>query len=299
MKRDFNEIIDNLKDTIASYSYLVDFKKVYNHVNSVIIPLNILNSLLGSGDKFDDLFISIIHKYPETLNVIPILLATRNKNYKINIIDKKLITFDFKNIVNTDEEYLKFVKETGLQELFTGGHITNLVDYIVGVEVGLDSNTRKNRTGNSMEDIVDQYLTSKGIIHHRQIKKEEIKNIYKYDELDTLNFDNNKQADKKFDFVFEMNGIIFLVETNFYGSQGSKLNETARSYEQLADEINKLKHFRFVWITDGKGWKSAKNNLLESYNHQEILLTLKDLENENLIKMLEDYTKELSKNNKK
>jgi len=92
---------------------------------------------------------------------------------------------------------------------------------------------------------------------------------------------------------------MFLVETNFYGSQGSKLNETARSYEQLADEINKLKHFKFMWITDGKGWKSAKNNLFESYNHQEILLTLKDLENENLIHMLDDYTKELSKNNKK
>jgi len=270
---------------------------VYNHVEEIIIPLNLLNSLIGTGDKFDELFINLIHKYPESLKAIPILLAIRSPKYEINVIDTSLVTFDFKQVINTDEEYLKFMAETGLKDLFIGGHISNLVDYVTGVEVGLDSNARKNRTGSTMESIIDNFFSSNGITYQTQIDKKEIKEIYKYDELDSLNLTEGKsQADKRFDFAFELNGIVFLVETNFYGNGGSKLNETARSYEQLADQINKLKHFRFIWITDGKGWISAKNNLHESYYHQEILLTLKDLENENLMKMLKDYVEENIKN---
>ena len=158
MRRDFDDIMAGLKTTIAGYDYFVDFKKVYNNVSEVLIPLNLLNSLIGRGDDFDAEFISLIHKYPESLHAIPILLAVRSPSYKMNVVDNTLVSFDFKKVVNTDEEYLKFMKETGLKDLFVGNHIKSLVDYVTGVEVGLDSNARKNRSGTLMESLVGSFI---------------------------------------------------------------------------------------------------------------------------------------------
>jgi len=293
MKRDFDDIMAGLKTTIAGYDYFVDFKKVYNNVSEVLIPLNLLNSLIGRGDDFDTEFISLIHKYPESLHAIPILLAVRSPSYKMNVVDNTLVSFDFKKIVNTDEEYLKFMRETGLKELFVGNHIKSLVDYVTGVEVGLDSNARKNRSGTNMEGIVENYLSLiPGVEVIPQAEKKVIISRFGYPELESINLKEGKnQAEKRFDFAMKYKDEIFLVETNFYGGGGSKLNEVARSYEKLADDINKLPHYKFLWITDGIGWRSARKNLQESYTHQQLMMTIKDLEQGNLIKEIEEYTK--------
>jgi type II restriction enzyme len=292
MKRDFDDIIENLKTTIAGYDYYVDFKKVYGNVFEAKTALNILNTLIGDVDNFDKDFITLIHRYPEALRAIPILLAVRAE--KINVMDKELISFNFSKRVNTDEEYLRFVEKTGIKELITAGHVRNLVDYVTGVEVGLDSNARKNRGGTAMEDLVEGYLKSfpeisSGVI--RQATKKEIIDTFGYPELETVNLtEGRSQADKVFDFAFEYRGTVFLVETNFYRSGGSKLNEVARSYEKLADDINKLPHYKFIWITDGKGWESARNNLKESYMHQNLLMTISDMEQRNLLDEIKEYT---------
>jgi type II restriction enzyme len=292
MKRDFDDIMDGLKTTIAGYDYFVDFKKVYDNVSEVLIPLNLLNSLIGRKDDFDKEFLNLIHKYPESLRAIPILLAVRSPSYRMNVVDNALVSFDFKEIVNTDEEYLKFMDKTGLKELFVENHIKSLVDYVTGVEVGLDSNARKNRSGTNMEGIVENYLKSlPGVEFIPQAEKKVIISQFGYPELEEINLKEGKnQAEKRFDFALKYKNEVFLIETNFYGGGGSKLNEVARSYEKLADDINKLPHYKFLWITDGIGWRSARKNLQESYTHQQLMMTIKDLEQGKLLQEIEEYT---------
>ena len=288
MKRDFDSIMESLKSTIASYDYFVDFEKVYKEVEDILIPLNLLNSLIGRDD-FDEAYIKLIHEYPITLKALPILIAMRGT--EIELLDRDLKSFRFDKLVNSDEEYLKFADKTGIKKLLTQGKITNIVDYVVGVNVGLDSNARKNRTGKSMENLVQKYLEEQTNGHVlTQATKKNIKETFGFDEIDNLNItEGDKQADKRFDFAFMIDDIVYLVETNFYGSGGSKLNEVARSYEKLADEINASKHYRFMWITDGKGWNSTKNGLRESYTHQMYLLTIQDLQKNDLKALIKEY----------
>jgi type II restriction enzyme len=278
MKRPFKEIISSLKESIATYSWFVNFNKVYKNVSEVEIPLNILNSLIGKED-FDSQFIQLIKKYPEVVSVIPLLVAVRQD--KIKIIEGEVIEYLFKSNALSPEEYLRFVIKTGLKEIFTNNKITNLVDYVTGVEVGLDTNARKNRTGTVMEDLVEEFLKKESNIRYlTQANKTDIVNQFNTNFLEHLVLsEQDGKANKKFDFaVTNEKGHLFLIETNFYSGGGSKLNETARSYAQLADNISKLPQVSFVWITDGKGWISTQRNLLEAYGHIEHLYTITDLE---------------------
>ena len=86
-KRNFEEWLETFTDSVATWGYYTDFKKVYKHVNELKIELNILNSLIGSNNIEQD-FRNIVSKYPETLKCIPILLAKRQKKNTI-LISKK------------------------------------------------------------------------------------------------------------------------------------------------------------------------------------------------------------------
>ena len=301
MKRSFDEIMKNLKKSIAGFSYYTDFKKVYDNVEGILISLNILNSLIGTADTFNERFLEIIHRYPETLKAIPILIAFRTKDGKVPVADNRgdLISFDFETFSMKDDDYLLFMDKTGLKDLIANAKVTNLVDYVTGVEVGLDSNARKNRTGSIMEAIVLEYLQKESSDPKEimiQANKKDIIDKWGYKELENINIsEGKKEANKRFDFAINVDGIVFLIETNFYGSGGSKLNETSRSYEKLADDINNLEHYRFIWVTDGMGWKSARRNLEESYQHQLFLATLRDLETNFLMEAIKKYCDQLNK----
>jgi type II restriction enzyme len=260
-----------------------------------------MNSLLNTGDDFDKRFISLIHKYPDVLKSIPILLAVREN--KLPVLEKGNVEeYRFDKLSNEDESYLRFMDKTGLKELISKGKVKNLVDYVTGVEVGLDSNARKNRTGTAMETLVESYLTSiPNLEVIRQASTKTIKEKFHFDGLDNIKLSDgsySKKAEKRFDFACQYDDVIYLIETNFYGSGGSKLNETARSYQELADQINKISGCQFIWITDGVGWRSAKNNLKESYEHQNHLLTIQDLEFDNLIKLIREYPEQLLRRRK-
>lgn len=285
MKRDFEDIIANLKATIADYKYYTDFDKVYRNVEKYKVELNILNSLIGSNNIDND-FIAVINNYPKVLEVIPILLAVRKK--EIIIIDNGEVNYNFaiKNLTN--EDYVKFMRLTGLFNLLEKSKIKNLIDYIIGVEVGLDSNSRKNRTGIAMENIVASYLDKiDNIEYQKEMSKKQIYDKYGIN-LDMLILDDNnkKDAEKKFDFVVKTSNNLYLIETNFYSGGGSKLNETARSFKSLANDIYNINNVYFIWITDGVGWKTAKDNLRETYDVMTHIYTIKDLEDGILNKML-------------
>ncbi|MDD2391811.1 MAG: type II restriction endonuclease [Bacilli bacterium] len=278
MKRRFEEIIGSLRDSIATYNYYVDFDKVYRNVSKVEMQLNLLNYLIGK-DNIEQEFMKLIVEYPDVIEVIPILLAVREG--EIKIIDGEVISYSFKKMNREVADYTKLLRESGLVELLEKKKIKNLVDYVTGVEVGLDTNARKNRTGHLMEDIVESYIKKiPNVDYLKEATKNDIKKHFKTDELDDLNLDDEKKTNKRFDFVVKSRtGKLLLIETNFYGGSGSKLNETARSYAKLGKDIKGISGIEFVWITDGKGWRSTQNNLREAYGVIEHLYTLDDLDN--------------------
>ncbi len=277
MKRNFDDIVNSLKDSIATYDYFVDFEKVYRHIDEVKVELNILNSLIGE-DNIEEAFSKLLIEYPKVLGVIPILLAIRKG--EISIIDGEIIIYSFKNINRDIKDYVKLLKESGLEELIRTKKIKNLVDYVIGVEVGLDTNARKNRTGTLMEAIVESYIKKiPNVEYIKQATKIHIKERFNINVLENLVLDEkNGETNKRFDFaVKSKSGKVLLIETNFYSGGGSKLNETARSYAKLANDMKNINEVEFVWITDGIGWKSTKNNLREAYQVINHLYTIEDL----------------------
>lgn len=278
MAREFNIWLSQFRDSIANYGYYVNFEKVYSNINNIKIELNILNSLIGSNDIEND-FENIVSKYPETLKCIPLLLAVRANDIFAMDIDGEFI-YNFKKPNYSVEQYKVFMRKTGLFDLLENHLISNLVDYATGVETGLDSNGRKNRGGHLMEDLVESYIIKAGYIKNESYFKE----MYIHQITDKWNIDlsaisNNGKAEKRFDFVIKTENMIYGIETNFYASSGSKLNETARSYKQIAQEVDTINGFTFVWFTDGKGWNSAKHNLEETFDVLETIYNIKDLEN--------------------
>lgn len=277
MKRNFDEWINNFKSSISNYSYYADFKKIYKNVDKVKVELNILNSLIGSKTIEED-FKNIMLKYPETLECIPLLLAVRSTEIFVKDEINEYL-FDFKKMVYSMDDYVRFMQESGLFDLLQNHIINNLYDYVLGIEVGLDSNGRKNRGGHLMEDLVEKYIKESGFVKDVNYFKEMYLNdIEKRWNIDLSSLSGNSVSTKRFDFVIKTPKQIYLIETNFYASSGSKLNETARSYEMLAKKAKEIDGITFIWITDGLGWYDAKNNLKETFNELETMYNINDLE---------------------
>ncbi len=277
MKRNFNEWLSTMKDSIATWKYYTDFEKVYSNVESIKVELHILNSLIGSKN-IENEFKQLLVEYPKTLKVIPILLAKREKEIKITNAEGEFL-FNFNQPNYSIEEYTKFLRETGLFDLLEKHIINNLVDYVTGVEVGMDTNGRKNRTGDAMEDLVESYFVKyglvKGVSYFKEMSKSEIELRFNLN-LDCIS--NQGKTEKRFDFVLYIHNHVYACECNFYGSSGSKLNETARSYKNIAMEAKDVKGFTFVWFTDGIGWNTAKHNLEETFDVLDTMYNLSDLE---------------------
>lgn len=281
--RDFSIWLSGFRDSIADYGYYIDFEKVHRNVDSIKVELNILNSLIGSNNIKED-FESLIKKYPEILRCIPLLLAVRaNEIYCRDKNGGFLYQFDFVNCplncetLNTRYSY--FMEHTGLFDLLEHHIINNLVDYVTGVETGLDSNGRKNRGGHLMENLVEGFIKEAGFVKDDTYFKEMyIHQITKKWGIDLSAISNKGKMEKRFDFVVKTPTMVYGIETNFYGGGGSKLNETARSYKTLALETDTIKDFTFVWFTDGGGWASARNNLEETFDVMNHIYNIKDLE---------------------
>lgn len=277
MKRNFNEWLGGFRESIADYGYYIDFPKIYKNVDAIKIELNILNTLVGS-QNIEQEFDNLIAKYPETLKCIPILLAIRsNEIYAID--EDGEYNYNFSKMNYSAEQYKIFMRKTGLFDLITNHIINNLVDYATGIETGLDSNGRKNRGGHLMENLVEGFIQKAGYVKDKDYFKEmnlsKIENKWR---IDLSAISNQGSTEKRFDFVIKTNNSIYGIETNFYGSRGSKLNETARSYKTLALEAKMIDGFKFVWFTDGKGWNSTRNNLKETFDILDDIYNINDLE---------------------
>lgn len=285
MNRDFSTWLSGFRDSIADYGYYIDFKKVHRNVECVKVELNILNTLIGSKNIKED-FKDLVKKYPEILKCIPLLLAVRaSEIYCQDASGGVLYQFSLdefsRGTVVDEEQYSYFMEHTGLFDLLQNHVINNLVDYATGVETGLDSNGRKNRGGHLMENLVEGFIKKAGFVKGDTYFKEMyIHQISDKWGVDLSAISNQGKMEKRFDYVVKTPNMIYVIETNFYGSGGSKLNETARSYKTLATEVDTIDGVTFVWFTDGRGWMSARNNLEETFDVMEHIYNIKDLEND-------------------
>lgn len=286
MKRNFNEWLNKFIDSVADWRYYTDFPKVYNNVDAIKVELNLLNSLINSKDIESD-FRNLVTKYPEVLKAVPILIAKRGS--EVRVVDKgKDKNFNFNKLNYTIDEYVYFMDKTGLFDLLSNHIISDLLDYVKGVEVGLDSNARKNRTGKAMENIVESFIVDAGFIrdvnYFKEMRTSEIRDRFGIDlQLESL---DESKAEKRFDFVIKSETTVYAIEVNFYSGGGSKLNETARSYKMLAQEASSIPGFKFVWITDGIGWNTARRNLEETFDVLEDIYNINDLESGILAKII-------------
>jgi type II restriction enzyme len=284
----FNFFIENLQLSILTWDFFVDWKKIKEKMRDIEDELNLLNVLIGKKNS-EEKFINLINKYPTIKKVLSLLIAMRES--KLNstyIVDREDIgkNLDYWNTelkkdyfkINKEfdkkskEEIIKFYKNSGLKDLFENKDIKNVQDYYFGVEVGMDTNARKNRTGIAMELIVKKYIDKNFKNYIWQATKEKIKERW------GINFNPSKiKSNKSFDFaVIDKNKKLYLIEVNYYNGGGSKLKSTAGEYRNYQKFLKEQKT-EFIWITDGLGWKTQKNDLYDTFINNDYVFNLKML----------------------
>lgn len=251
--KDFALFMSQLSETNATLESLTDFDKVWRNVSKVAIKLNQLNYLLGKTD-LRQAVAELYDENPSTFDVLDILVAVR-KSDKKKILGENFTPMLIDSYFTNIDKICEYIDKTGLAEVFSSKKVTNLVDDVFGVEVGLDTNARKNRGGNIMAEAVAKKFSEAGIVFRTEVNSTE------FPEITALGTDL-----KRFDFVITTEDKTYLIEVNYYNGGGSKLNETARSYSDIAPKINQYSQYEFVWITDGQGWHSAKSKLEEAFN---------------------------------
>lgn len=252
----FDIFMSQFQETNVRLQDFCDFEKIRKNVETIAINLNTLNYLLGKKD-LENAVLLLWEKDPKVFDVLDILIATRRKDKK-RYINKQGVPKDVAELFKSPEGIVEFLRETGLADLFQNENIKNLVDYVFGVETGLDSNARKNRYGHIMEAAVCEAFKNAGIKFEREVKSEKIPPIKAILGKDL----------KRFDFVVPSKGVTYLIEVNFYNpGGGSKPNEVARAYTEIGPKINSVQGYEFVWITDGYGWMESAKMLEEAFRN--------------------------------
>lgn len=252
--KNFDEFMSQLQETNQTLGFFCDFDKIAANVDNIKLSLCMLNSMIGTTDLRKSVE-TIWNRDRTAFSVMDILIAVRSEGKKavLNSAGQCII---LDRLFTSIDGVVEYLEGTGLADLFRQKKINDLVDYVFGIETGLDSNARKNRSGHVMESMVANILDKNGVKYRQEVYSTEWPNLQK-----VLGDD-----EKRFDFVIKTTTKIYLIEVNFYSGGGSKLNEVARSYSDIAPKINSVPGFEFVWITDGIGWKSARNKLQEAYN---------------------------------
>ena len=281
--KNFENLKNTLQDSIFTWDYFTDFEKVKINVKKIEKELNLLNYLIGK-ENIEEEFLSLVEEYPKVRKILPILIAIRDDklsstpiitNMETLIPESKKYIFNDEINENIKKELLVFFKETGLKEFFESKVVKNLVDYCIGVEVGFDTNARKNRTGTLMENIVGKYLETfctknKNFSFIEQATQKRIKEFLNYE----IEIDKNS---RRFDFALldKTENKLYLIEVNYYSA---KLKATAGEYKELHTFL-KAQNITFIWITDGLGWQTAKSSLEETFNHNDYVINIEMLKN--------------------
>lgn len=266
MNKDFDLFMSQLYETNATLDFYCDFEKIYKNVDEIAISLNTLNYLLGKEDMTTAVR-QLWNRDPKVFQVLDILIATRRKDGKMYLLPDKTAR-PVSELYDTAEGVLEFLNGTGLTKVFQNREIKNLVDYVFGVETGLDSNARKNRSGHVMEGWVHDIFTKNGIPCRAEVQCKFLPDVKAVLGKDI----------KRFDFVIKTKKDTYLVEVNFYSKGGgSKPSEVARAYSELSPKINRIDGYKFVWITDGKGWDGV-GSFKEAYEEIPYIYNLTNIQ---------------------
>jgi len=277
MTKDFNNLISTLKNSIKTWDYFVNWKKVFSNSSELEITLNKLNFLLGKQNLKDE-FTRLYSTNPDIIKALPVLLAIRENDLEVfDMQTKESEFYNFTANEKSPEAWFEFIEKSGLIKLFKEDGIKNLVDYVIGVEVGLDSNGRKNRGGKLMEKITEAFIsdfsTKHGLEYLSQANAKKIHDRWGID----IRVDKSSRS---FDFAVynPKSNRIKLIEANFYNGGGSKLKAVCGEFRSLHNDL-KEQSIDFIWVTDGLGWHTTKRPLEETYNHNEYVFNLSMLEN--------------------
>jgi type II restriction enzyme len=279
----FKYLLRTTKETIRGWDFFVNWAKITHLIENIEVPLNILNTLIGKANIKEE-FVRLALKYPDIIAIIPLLIATREKNIKIlepteeNVFNYKNYIFDKAGSYSINEirDIADFLEKTGLINIFENRRIKNLVDYVTGVEVGLDTNARKNRSGTAMEKITELFVKkicqNYGYVYITQTTGDKIKECFGYNVA-------TDKADRSFDFAISNGNKLYLIETNYYSGGGSKLKSVAGEFSTLYNFLrNNTPEHGFIWITDGKGWETAHRPLREAFDLTDYILNLNMVE---------------------
>ncbi|MDY5857723.1 MAG: type II restriction endonuclease [Porphyromonas sp.] len=250
----FETFMSQLVPTNATLGYYCDFDKALRNVSKLRVKLSSL-SALAQTDKFDEVLAILWEEYPQAFEVLPLLIAVRDAE-KSHILDSAGHCRTMSSYLDSLEGIRCFMEETGLRQFFAEAKPQSLVDYVLGIEVGLDTNARKNRVGKLMERHVSTCFERASLDFAQEVYSSTYPEVAAALGVDT----------KRFDFVVRTRRKTYLIEVNFYSSAGSKLNEVARAYTELAPRVNSVEGFEFIWITDGIGWHGAKSKLQEAFS---------------------------------
>ncbi len=253
--QDYLKTIIKTNRTLDSY---VDWEKVKKNALNHAINLNVLNSLTKANNQKDvELIVNEIFTkgFEDAFESLEILIAKRNDGDREYLLEETLEIKKFS--FDSKEEVIHFINETNLLELFKS--VKSLDDYVFGVEVGLDTNGRKNRAGKTMELLIRRILEENNISFNEQVDIKTIEGI-----------DSDKKKTKRVDFVFKKNDITYLIESSFYNGKGSKISEVCNSYADLTTKINNDK-LHLIWVADGKGMETIKPLLEEQWNNVDVV----------------------------
>lgn len=266
----FSYLINTLKETIKSWDYFVNWKKVIHNYREVERSLNLLNTLVGK-ENIEEEALALLTDYPQIIGVVPALLADRDKKISLLVTPDSFDArrFDFSKQMPAKDGVL-FLKESGFLKLISDRSIKSIPDYFIGVEVGLDSNGRKNRSGTSMENLVEFFVKDicerNGYEYIVQATADKIKT--KWGKNITVT-----KSSKRIDFAINTPKKMYLIETNFYGGGGSKLKSTAGEYADIYHQWTRDGH-QFIWVTDGYGWKTTQRPLRDTFNTTDYIINL-------------------------
>ncbi|HFR3403435.1 TPA: type II restriction endonuclease [Streptococcus suis] len=263
--------LSTLSVTNRTPDYYVNWSKVERETKKYELELNTLNYLIGKDDIYNEA-LRLFNKQPNLLKAIPSLIASRDKTLDILSIDAAdNMSFDNLDFTKIDEDrivdYTNFVEATGLLDFLQKKANRSLVDYVYGVEAGLDSNARKNRSGTTMEGILERTVARVCKEYGLEFKAQATAPFIKDNWGIEVPVD---KSERRFDVaVFSKDKHkVWLIETNYYGGGGSKLKAVAGEFTELSQFVTKsTDDVNFVWVTDGQGWKTAHLPLAEAFGY--------------------------------
>jgi len=263
--------LESLSITNRTPEYYVNWEKVNRETKKYELELNTLNYLIGKEDIYSEA-LRLFTKQPNLLKAIPSLIASREKVLDILIIDKNdkmsFDSLDFSEIdINRIKDYVDFIEQSGLLEFLEKKANRSLVDYVYGVEAGLDSNARKNRSGTTMEGIIERHVSKIAQEQNLEWKAQATAQFIKEKWGITVPVD---KSERRFDVAVysREKHKVWLIETNYYGGGGSKLKAVAGEFTELSQfVVTSDDDVEFVWVTDGQGWKTAHLPLAEAFSH--------------------------------